>query len=173
MDLVTSYGAAATFDYHSDACADEIKRFTRSSLGYALDCIGTAQSAVLCYGALGRLGGRYVALEKFPDSVAATRRAVRPSWVMGPVMFGRELRLAEGYSQPADAAARAFARLWYPLAEVLARAGNLRSHPIRVVAEGDGDGAETGWPGAVVSGLQELRDGNVSAQKLVVSIPLN
>ncbi|KAK3903164.1 alcohol dehydrogenase [Staphylotrichum tortipilum] len=165
--LATSYGASATFDYRLPTCADAIKRHTLSALPFALDCIGTAQSAALCYAALGRAGGRYVALEKYPDSVAALRKVVRPSWVMGPVMFGRELQLGEGYSQPADPAAREFARAWYPLAEALLGLGNLRSHPVRVARpEGRGEG----WPEAVVGGLAELREGKVSAQKLVVKM---
>ncbi|KAK4150317.1 alcohol dehydrogenase [Chaetomidium leptoderma] len=167
VGLVTSYGAAATFDYHRETCADEIKQYTKSALWFALDCIGTAQSAALCYAALGRAGGRYVALEKYPDSVAALRKVVKPSWVMGPVMFGRELQLGQGYSQPADPSARAFARMWYPLAEALMSRGQLKSHPVKVVVPE----AHGGWPEAVIRGLGDLRDGNVSAQKLVVSIP--
>jgi NADPH:quinone reductase-like Zn-dependent oxidoreductase len=166
VELVTSYGAAATFDYHRETCADEIKRYTGSALSFALDCIGTAQSAALCYAAIGRAGGRYVALEKYPDSIAASRKVVKPSWVMGPIMFGRPLQLGEGYSQPADPSARAFARTWYPLAEELIGLGKLKSHPVKVVAPE----ARGGWPEAVIRGLGDLRDGNVSAQKLVVKI---
>jgi len=163
---VTAYGAAATFDYHLETCADDIKQYTKSALWFALDCIGTAQSAALCYAALGRAGGRYVALEKYPDSVAALRKVVKPSWVMGPVMFGRELQLGEGYSQPADPSARAFARVWYPLAETLMGSGALKQHPMKVVAP---DGRE-GWAEAVIRGLGDLRDGNVSAKKLAVTV---
>ncbi|AEO57491.1 alcohol dehydrogenase-like protein [Thermothelomyces thermophilus ATCC 42464] len=164
--LVTAYGAAATFDYNLETCADEIKEYTKSALWYALDCIGTAQSAALCYAALGRAGGRYVALEKYPDSVAALRKVVKPTWVMGPVMFGRDLQLGEGYSQPADPSARAFARIWYPLAEALLGSGALKNHPVKVVAP---EGREE-WPEAVIRGLGGLRDGKVSAQKLTVTI---
>ncbi|KAL2195756.1 alcohol dehydrogenase-like protein [Corynascus similis CBS 632.67] len=164
--LVTAYGAEATFDYHLETCADDIKQYTKSALWFALDCIGTAQSAALCYAALGRAGGRYVALEKYPDSVAALRKVVKPSWVMGPVMFGRELQLGEGYSQPADPSARAFARIWYPLAETLMGSGALKQHPMKVVAP---DGRE-GWAEAVIRGLGDLRDGNVSAKKLAVTV---
>ncbi|KIM94015.1 hypothetical protein OIDMADRAFT_136635 [Oidiodendron maius Zn] len=164
--LARAYGAVATFDYNTPSCADDIRMYTRSALGLVLDCIGTAQSAVLCYAALGRAGGRYVALERFPDSVAASRRAVKPSWVMGPVMFGRALQLGDGYSQPADPAARAFARTWYPLAEALASAQSLKSHPVRVVEPG----LEGGWPMRVVRGLNDLREGSISGQKLVVTV---
>ncbi|KAK4243068.1 alcohol dehydrogenase [Corynascus novoguineensis] len=146
--LVTAYGAAATFDYHLETCADDIKQYTKSALWFALDCIGTAQSAALCYAALGRAGDRYVVLEKYPDSVAALRKVVKPSWAMGPVMFGRELQLGEGYSQPAD-----------PSAQTLMGSGALKHHPMKVVAP---DGRE-GWPEAVIRGLGDLRDGNVSA----------
>ncbi|KAH8819904.1 alcohol dehydrogenase-like protein [Xylogone sp. PMI_703] len=164
--LVRSYGAVATFDYNTPSCADDIRKYTRSALGLVLDCISTAQSAVLCYGALGRAGGRYVALERFPDSVAASRRAVKSSWVMGPVMFGRPLQLGDGYSQPADPTARAFARTWYPLAEELLNAHSLKSHPVRVFESG----SEGGWPTRVVRGLDDLRDGSISGEKLVVTV---
>ncbi|KAK9778089.1 putative Alcohol dehydrogenase-like protein [Seiridium cardinale] len=168
-ELVKSYGAVHTFDYHSATCADSIKRYTWSALPQALDCISNAQSAQICYGALGRTGGAYVALEKYPESIASTRRVVRPSWVMGPVMFGRELTLGEGYSQPADPEARAFARVWYPLAEALVGSGSLRRHPTSTVEQPEGSGGR-GWPEAVLRGLEDLRRGNVSARKLVVAV---
>ncbi|KAK6079483.1 zinc-binding dehydrogenase family [Seiridium cupressi] len=168
-ELVKSYGAVHTLDYHSATCADSIKRYTWSALPQALDCISNAQSAQICYGALGRTGGAYVALEKYPESIASTRRVVRPSWVMGPVMFGRELTLGEGYSQPADPEARAFARVWYPLAEALVGSGSLRRHPTSTVEQPEGSGGR-GWPEAVIRGLEDLHRGNVSARKLVVAV---
>nr|A0A411KUQ4.1 RecName: Full=Trans-enoyl reductase ucsL; AltName: Full=UCS1025A pyrrolizidinone biosynthesis cluster protein L [Acremonium sp.]QBC88156.1 UcsL [Acremonium sp.] len=166
--LVESYGAVAAFDYHSETCATEMKTYTRSSLVAALDCLGNTQSAALCYAALGRAGGRYVALEKYPDSVSATRKLVKPSWVMGPVMFGRELQLADGYSQPADLAARAFACDWYPLAERLVHQERLRAHPVTIAGPSPPVGDK--WADAILCGLQELRDGSVSASKLVVPV---
>lgn len=159
----TSYGAAATFDYHSPTCASDIKAHTQNSLRFALDCIGTAQSTALCHEAIGRSGGRYVALERYPESAAAGRRNVRGSWVLGPVMFGRRIEM-EGYGREADAEAREFGREWYACVERLAREGKVRVHPPRRL------GGSGGWARAVLEGLEILKMGEVSGEKLVVEV---
>lgn len=161
--LVTSYGAAATFDYRSPDCASAIKAHTKNSLRFALDCIGTAQSTALCHEALGRSGGRYVALERYPEAAASGRKNVRGSWVLGPVMFGRPIDM-HGYSRDADAGAREFGREWYACVERWAGEGKLRVHPARRV----GEGGE--WARAVLEGLEMLREGKVSGEKLIVEV---
>ncbi|KAI5921286.1 putative alcohol dehydrogenase [Camillea tinctor] len=160
--LVTSYGAVAVFDYNKvDSCAREIKAYTKGSLARVIDCIGTTQSAALCYAAIGRTGGHYVSLEKFPDSVAATRRVVRASWVMGPLMLGGKIDMGD-YSLDADPSARHFARTWFTLVQSLLCSGRIKSHPVKLtLAAGD-------WMKAVISGLSTVKDGTMSGEKLVV-----
>ena len=152
------------FDYHSEQCAEQIKTYTKNSLSLVLDCIGTVDSATLCYAAIGRAGGRYVALEKLPNGATNARRAVRASWVMGPLMFGRRIDMGE-YSFDPDDAAREFGRQWYALVEELLEQGKLQCHPARILG-----GQQQSWASAVQDGLHALREGKISGEKLVVNI---
>lgn len=158
----------------------DIKTYTKASLGFVLDCVGTAQSATLCYATFGRAGGTYVGLEKYSETVAASRKAVRADWAMGPTMFGRKIVLGEGYSSEPDEGARAFAERWYPLMESLVRreggggggggGSAIRCHPIRkVTADRDSGGS---WAEAVIRGMGWVREGSVSGQKLVVDLDI-
>jgi aspyridone synthetase trans-acting enoyl reductase len=104
-----------------------------------------------------------VALEKFPNSVTSTRRAVRASWAMGPIMFGRRITMGD-YSFDPDPEAREFGRRWYALVESLLFNEKIRSHPVRIIDE---DGA---WTQSVLRGLQYLQEKSVSGQKLIVNI---
>ncbi|KUI71840.1 Enoyl reductase LovC [Cytospora mali] len=65
-------------------CAADIRAHTRNSLRLVLDCIMTTDTMRLCYAAMGRAGGRYVALEPYSEAVAATRAVVRPDWILDP-----------------------------------------------------------------------------------------
>ena len=153
----------ACFDYHSDQCAQQILAYTQNSLSLVLDCISTADSAALCYAAIGRAGGRYVGLEKLPNSVTDARKAVRASWAMGPLMFGRQIDMDE-YSSNPDDSAREFGRRWYALAEALLKQRRLQCHPVREV------GGEQNWVSAVQHGLRTLQAGKISGEKLVVRV---
>lgn len=64
----------------------------------------------------------------------------------------------------ADAEAREFGRVWYAGVERLAREGKVKVHPVRRVG-GEGD-----WAAAVLEGLDMLRKGEVSGEKLIVEV---
>ncbi|KAI0836429.1 putative alcohol dehydrogenase [Hypoxylon sp. FL0890] len=161
--LVRSCGAAAAFDYSSTSCALDIKTYTKNALTVVVDCIATAQSAILCYAAIGRAGGRYTSLEKIPDSVLATRRAVQASWAMGPLMLGGCIKVGD-YSLDADPASRDFARSWFAVVQSMLCSGKIQPHPIRLMQT-------TGnWVEEIIRGLAALRQGVISGQKLVVAV---
>lgn len=82
--LVKSFGGDVLFDYHSPNCAADIRSLTKNNLVYALDCIMTADSMKVCYGAIGRAGGRYTSLDPFLESIAQTRKVIKADWVLGP-----------------------------------------------------------------------------------------
>jgi len=163
FDLVKSYGAVAVFDYHSSTCAADIRAFTGNKLGFALDGVTTPASIKLCYGAIGRMGGRYTAVEQPPpDLISGMRRVVKMDWVMGLTMTGRPIELGKGYEFPVMAEHVEFARRWMPLCQRLIETGRLRPHPIRLSEDG-------GWA-AILDGLQLLRAKKVSGEKLVYRI---
>lgn len=132
FDLVTRFGAEKVFDYHSATCAADIRAYTGNQLAYALDCIAEADTTALCYGAIGRAGGRYVTLEPFRESVAKTRpETVRPSWFLATSIFGAKIALDGVYGRDARPADKAFAAEAFRAVQTLLDRGAIDPHPDR------------------------------------------
>lgn len=159
-DLVKSFGADATFDYNSPTCAAEIRKHTRNSLKYALDCISEVDTMTLCYDCLGRTGGKYTRLEPYPEVLHRRKNTVTPDWVLGPTMHGKPITWPPPFERDADDGVRDFARGWFATAQRLLDQGKLRPHPVRVLE---------GW-GAILEGLDMLERKQVSGEKLVVRL---
>ncbi|KAI3392606.1 hypothetical protein diail_5446, partial [Diaporthe ilicicola] len=88
------------------------KSYTKNNLKYALDCITTVDSTTFCFAAIGRAGGKYVALDPF-STEAATRAIVKTDWVLGPSIFGDGSTWPLPYGRPPDDELRAYGqRLW-------------------------------------------------------------
>lgn len=162
FDLVKSYGAVAVFDYRSPTCAADIRAATRNSLRYALDCITVPESIKLCYAAIGRAGGKYTALDPYPDAIAKTRRAVIADWVLGPTMLGKEIAWPAPHGRPGSAEMRAFGKEWFGVVQGLMHEGKIRNHPLKVM---DGAGF-----GDVLRGMEVVKRGEVSGVKLVFEL---
>jgi NADPH:quinone reductase-like Zn-dependent oxidoreductase len=158
FELARSYGADAVFDHSSPTCAADIRSYTRNGLRFALDCITTPETTRLCYAALGRAGGRYVALDPFSEAVAATRAVVRPDWVLGPEMVGEDIAWPAPHGRKGNPEARRFCEVWTRTLQRLLDRGLLRTHPQLV--------RDTGLAGAL-GGLEDLRSKKISGQKLV------
>ncbi|PVH74413.1 putative zinc-binding dehydrogenase family oxidoreductase [Cadophora sp. DSE1049] len=159
--LVESYGAEKCFDYHLPSCAKEIKAYTRNGLRYALDCIVEADTMTICYGALGRSGGRYTALEPYPEYIANTRKTVDSNWVLGPSILGTKIGWPAPFGREGDPSLRVFGKKWFQTAQRLLDQGEIVPHPVRV--------SDTGFDG-VFDGLELLRKKMVSGEKLVYNI---
>ncbi|TPX17557.1 uncharacterized protein E0L32_012150 [Thyridium curvatum] len=163
FELVKSYGAANVFDYRAPNCAAAIRAHTRNELKYALDCITTAESMGICYAALGRAGGRYTALDPYPETVAATRKIINPDWVLGPVMLGRAIAWPPPHGpRPADPEMLAFGMCWRKTIQDLLGQGLIREHPLFV---------QPGGLDRVLVGMDALRAKKVSGKKLVYQMP--
>jgi hypothetical protein len=126
-----------------------------------LDCITTPETTKLCYAAMGRSGGRYVALDPFSDAVAATRAVVRPGWVFGLEPLGDEIAWPAPHSRKPNPTARKFLQVWHLTMEGLVKRGHVRFHP-QVVREG-------GLAGAL-EGLDDMRKKRVVGQKLIYNL---
>ncbi|OBT93212.1 hypothetical protein VE01_08819 [Pseudogymnoascus verrucosus] len=159
--LVLEFGAEKAFNYRSPDCAKEIRAYTRNGLAYALDCVSESDSAQLCYGAIGRAGGRYCGVEPVRQAVAATRPTVRASWLMVLTMFGGRVALDGEYAREASAVDRTLSAKIFAATQTLLDNGRIKSHPIRVLADS--------WAG-VIQGVDIIRTGAVSGQKLVVRV---
>ncbi|RYP45623.1 hypothetical protein DL768_008060 [Monosporascus sp. mg162] len=157
-ELALSYGAEKTFDYDSTACYTEIKEYTKGRLRHIIDIISDAASINLCYHAMGRLGGVYVGLELLPDQ-RPTRRLIKPAWVMGQTVFGKELQLAGGYERPPMPNHRTLAKRWFAEVQEIWEKGAIRPHPVKI-------GQKRGL-GAVLEGVDLMRRRAVTGEKLV------
>lgn len=159
--LVLRFGAEKVFDYHSASCAADIRAYTDDELAFALDCVAQADTTQLCYAALGRAGGRYVALEPFSKAVAQTRATVEPSWFMAPSLIGVEVDMHGEFGRKARPEDRVFgARAFVALQSLLDR-GLVDTHPAKVMP-----GA---WEG-VVRGVDSVRTEPPSGYKLVYPV---
>ncbi|KAL9130696.1 MAG: hypothetical protein Q9217_001175 [Psora testacea] len=158
--LVKSYGAEAAFDYNSPNCANDIRANTKNSLAYVLDTITNAQSMKLCYSAIGRAGGKYTALELYPEH-CHTRKTVKPDWVMGITMIGKEIALGNGYHRAPSPEHRLFGAELFGMIQRLLDGGKLKPHPARL---------GQGGLGGVLEGLELLRSRAISGERLVYRI---
>ncbi|EKG11538.1 Alcohol dehydrogenase superfamily zinc-containing [Macrophomina phaseolina MS6] len=158
FDLVKSYGADAVFDYNSPTCAEDIKKLTRNCLRYVLDPFGEVRTMALCDQAMGRVGGRYTALEKYQE--IEEKKTIKRDMVMGAVIHGKgTTALSDAWGKPADDELHDWGVECYKSIQRLIDAHKLRPHPIRVL-DGRFDG--------ILEGLDMLRRKEISAQKLVV-----
>ncbi|KAF7540711.1 hypothetical protein G7054_g1184 [Neopestalotiopsis clavispora] len=159
--LVEAYGAEKAFDYNDPTCVEQIKAYTEDALDFALDCYCHASSMEFCYKAIGRAGGRYTTLEPYPAHLAKRKR-VKPDWLLGPALVGREVAWKDPYHIQPDTELRTFGTEWFKLAQRMLNKGEVRPHPIRI-------GKKIGFEG-VLEGIEELRQGALSGEKLVYQI---
>lgn len=161
FSLVRKFGAAAAFDYRSPTCADDIRNYTSRSLTRVLDVITDARSQLLCGNVFGRAGGMYAVLElPDPESPVAKRRTVKTTFVVGLAAIGKEVALSGGYERPADDRVRAQAAHDFAVVQRLLDQDKVKAHPTRVIPKG-------GFSG-ILEGIDTLREGRTSGEKLVV-----
>ena len=158
FDLVKSLGATEVFDYRSPTCIDDIRKYTRKSLKYVLDCVSEPETMEFCYQCLGRTGGKYTALEPYAEFLHTRPRTVVPDWVLGPAVLGQAMGWPEPFTREADEELREFGVDWFNTVQRLLDEGTIKTHPVKVV-NGGFDG--------VADGLELLRQKQVSGQKLV------
>lgn len=161
FDLVRSYGASAVFDYRDPGCTADIKHFTRNGLSFALDCISTTASMQFCYQVIGRAGGKYTSLEPYAEVVAQTRRVVKPDWIMGPQLLGKEIAWPHPHWRPADPKMAEFGASWTATLQTLLDKGLIRPHPI-LIKPGSLQGA--------LGGIEDIRSNKISGKKLVFTL---
>ncbi|WDK15630.1 alcohol dehydrogenase GroES-like domain-containing protein [Colletotrichum graminicola] len=158
FELSRNNGAQAVFDRFDKDVAQRIKIYTRNNLKYALDCISNVESTTVCFNAIGRTGGRYVALEPFPRH-AANRAVVTTDFVIGPCIFGEGCTYPAPYAREPDEKLHAFGVELWEIAQKLVHEGKLHHHPVRIL-DGGFDGIQ--------EGLKLLSKKCVSGEKIVV-----
>ena len=161
FELAQDYGAETCFDYRSPSCASDIKTYTKGNLKFVLDCITEVSSTTICYQAIGRAGGLYVALEIAQESILATRKTVKPNMVLAIAIFGKPILLDGGYARGPDPELRVFGRKWFEDVQHLLDQGKIRPHPVKIMSGG--------WDG-ILKALDSMRYRKVSGEKLVFKI---
>lgn len=135
-----------------------------NQIRYALDCITNAESYAGCMGTIARRGGRYACLEALDTSWPGARKAVKTGVVMAYETTGLAVDYGadSAYTRPASAESYALGVEAAGEMQSLIDSGRVVPHPVREL--------KGGWEG-IFKGLEMLRGGKVSGEKLVVRIP--
>ncbi|EGX87723.1 alcohol dehydrogenase, putative [Cordyceps militaris CM01] len=159
FDMAREYGAVAAFDYHSESHVQEIRDLTKNALSFAFDCVTTQSSVLACEEAMGRLGGRYTALDPF-DPTLVSRKAVKLDWILTLTLMGRGSVWPKPFGCEPDEALLTWGTKLAEVAEGVLAEGDhvLKAHPMRIM-EGGLD--------AIPSGIDAIRQGQVRGFKLV------
>ncbi|KAF2804679.1 alcohol dehydrogenase class-3 [Mytilinidion resinicola] len=163
---VKSLGASAVFDYHSPACAADIRAHTNDSLYYAFNCLPDDSAAKICTEALSshpRPGGSkpaYTGVSPMGVDAAIMRDDVQYSSILGYTAKGEAFTFA-GNPIPAMPDHFEFMKRWIEFGTSLVANGTVKPHTFEVRPGGLED---------IVKGLNELREGKISAKKLVYRI---
>ncbi len=111
----------------------------------------------ICYGAIGRAGGRYTAVEPFPMR-HKTRKAIQDDWILALTIYGKKVKLDGVFARDARPEDYEFGKTFFPQVEKLLQAGSLRSHPLKI---------GTGGFDGVLEGVKVIRHKAMSGQKMV------
>ncbi|KAJ6031437.1 chaperonin 10-like protein [Penicillium herquei] len=156
FDLVKNLGVDEVYDYKDASTAAAIRAATNNKLKFVFDTISTTESAQYCDTALSTKGGNYSTLLR----VAIERENVNNRVTLGYTILGEEFTIF-GIPFPVIPENVAFAKDWIPQAEKFLASGQIKVHPVKIMPHG-----LKGIP----EGLDALRDGKVSGQKLVYNV---
>ncbi|KAK3687629.1 chaperonin 10-like protein [Podospora appendiculata] len=166
FEYLRSLGADAVFDYRSPTALADIKAWSAAQaapLTRAWDCIASAYSARLCAGALSDAEpGLYRSLLRVdPAVVTAVNAQVDTAFTFAYTMIGEAFD--KGFTVPARPEDFEFGKMWWELSRELLEQGKVK--PASPVVNRGGKGLE-----GVLFGLRELKEGRVSAGKLVYTL---
>ncbi|QRV87248.1 Zinc-binding dehydrogenase [Ceratobasidium sp. AG-Ba] len=158
-ELLKSLGADVVIDYKASDVVEQIQRVTGNSLKYAFDTISDEKSQTICAKSLAPASedapGKVVVVQ-MPNTVAT---ALRKDVAIQPL--GRSFAWSPKVQYPASAEDRQHMASWMPKLEELVSAGKIKPNPVKL------------WPGgleAVNEGFQYMREGKVSAAKIVYNV---
>ncbi|RFU29412.1 hypothetical protein B7463_g6920, partial [Scytalidium lignicola] len=163
FDYVKSIGADAAFDYKSPTCAKDIKEYTKDGLKYAFDCISEGTSTQISVEAMSSSGGVYSNLLSVTnENVHSVNDKVQNKATLAYTMFGQPFKMGPT-EIPVVPGNWEFGVKFWNLSQKLLAEGKVTVHKPAVNKEGSGlEG--------VMKGLDLLRQGKVSGEKLVYTL---
>jgi len=163
FDYVKSLGADAAFDYSTPTCSQEINTWSQNSIHHAFDCISEGQSPSITIPAMSSSGGIYSTLLPIPESdVRKLNSKVDYRTTLGYSVVGEYFRFGpqERKASPEDFE---FGKMFWELSRGLFKEGKVRVHKVSLDKYGKG------FEG-VLKGLDAMRAGKVSGEKLVFTV---
>ncbi|EAL22378.1 hypothetical protein CNBB5510 [Cryptococcus deneoformans B-3501A] len=165
FSLVKSYGADATIDYHNQSQAiSEALDLTDGGVEFALDAISEGDSFRNIVKMMGQRGKQLNVMLPVPDDVRKINPELKIEFTGVRTLWGAEfkfgLRDSEKSTWPADPNGRVFGEeLFRKTPELVAKYG-IKPNPVKIRGGFEDIGA----------GLEDLKDGKVSGQKLVLKV---
>lgn len=156
FEMVKKLGADHVLDYKDANSAAKIRKMTNDNLKLAFDTISLESSAKFCDEALSTNGGEYSNLLRANIS----RQNVNSRATLGYTFIGEAFDFGST-SIPARPQDKAFGEKFLAVAEPLLAEGKIKHHPLHV---------GTGGLKGVLDGLQRMREGQVSGEKLVYNV---
>ncbi|KAJ5584599.1 Polyketide synthase enoylreductase [Penicillium hispanicum] len=156
FDLVRGLGADVVFDYKDPQSASEIRKATNDNLKLVLDCISRPSSTEFCDNAISTEGGEYSIL----SPAKSERPDVNSRITIAYTVIGEAFRIAD-FEVPVKPEDSAHGEMFIAIAEALLAQGKIKVHPPKV----GGDGLQ-----GVLEGLQLLKAGKVSGEKLIYNV---
>ncbi|KAJ9482667.1 hypothetical protein VN97_g10758 [Penicillium thymicola] len=164
FDLVKGLGADAVFDYKSPTCAADIKQLTKNRLTYAWDCTG--EGAAICAQAMSDCeSGTYGTIMPADyELLSATNPKVHgQEFIRGYDTMGESYYWLGQTPVTPNPEEMQFYQSFLALTQSLLQNGSIKPLPAAVNKNGSGlEGA--------LKGLEEMREGNVSGEKLIYTI---
>ncbi|CAE6477090.1 unnamed protein product [Rhizoctonia solani] len=165
FNMLRSLGADVLINYKDSDVVQQIKRATGNSLKFAFDTISEASTQAICVKSLapareGATPGKVVVV-LFPSNDAkALRNDVVIQQTLVYTALGRSFEWPK-IQFPASPEDKARMAAWMPKLEELVTNGQIKPNPVKL------------WPGgleAVNEGFQYMREGKVSAEKIVYNV---
>ena len=160
-ELVKALGADEVYDYHDEACGEKIRASTSNKLLHALDCVVEGSSPRICADALStddaltKIYNSLLGLKGFP------RNDVGKKATLGYSAIGEEMSFPGRGTIPAKEEDLQFMSMFTGIAQELLAEGKIKPHPVSL---------RQGGLKGVLDGLQEMREGKVSGEKLVYRV---
>ncbi|CAE6366180.1 unnamed protein product [Rhizoctonia solani] len=165
FDLLKLLGADVVINYRDADVVSQIQRATGNSLKFAFDTISEGNTQTVCVKSLaptpkGAAPGKVVVVLQPNENAKGLREDVIIQFTLLYTALGRPFEWPK-IQFPASPEDHAHMASWMPKLEELVNKGHIKPNPVKL------------WPGglaAINDGFQYMREGKVSAEKIVYNV---